>query len=294
LYKTTAVKYKKQSLFIGIFYLPINWYFIKSALNYVSGCLSSSSKYIPSNINYQIMKKAPIIAISIMAIILAWLAYNNLQLNNKLKTVSDELSNYKLPIGCNPCKKYSTTPPFQNLDVRMLKDMALEYRNRMDPTFINNHPSLKDAETIWFSLDSLKRFIWQIETTVCKNKCGDATKNLDMGLRIYYARYPTTGNQATYPQLKGVDPTYKDMHTVFMVPTYDNMNGTVLDHIDFDPSKFDAAKCRYIGLDSTVGTVMAFGGFYNQPAQATGSSSTTAKNHGTLCPPICGTDTFFR
>ena len=240
------------------------------------------------------MKKTPVVVISIMAILLAWLAYNNLQLNNKLKTVSVELGNYTLPGKCNPCKNYSTAPPLQNLDVSLLQDMTQKYKTDMDKNFNKNH-SKSDAQAIWFSLESLKQFIWQIETTVCKNKCGDEAKNIDLGLRIYYARYPTTGNTATFRQLKGVDSTYVDMHTLFMIPTYDNMVDTVVHHIDFDPSKFDAAKCRYITLDNAVGTIMAYGGFPNQPARASGTSSTTAKNHGSLCPPLCGTgDAFFR
>jgi hypothetical protein len=85
-----------------------------------------------------------------------------------------------------------------------------------------------DARSAWFSLDTLKRFIHEIEQSACSS-CGDS---LRLGVRIYYGTYPET-NQWVPATMAGVNPKYAGHHTLLMVPTYWEKQD--LANIDFDP-----------------------------------------------------------
>ncbi len=71
-----------------------------------------------------------------------------------------------------------------------------------------------DARSVWFSLETLKQFLWDIESesATCKSGC----QTLNLGVRIYYAEYPVP----TDPTDKAFPADEKKKHTIFMVPTY--------------------------------------------------------------------------
>jgi hypothetical protein len=91
-----------------------------------------------------------------------------------------------------------------------------------------------DARSVWFSLETLKQFLWEIES---KSATCKGCETLNLGVRIYYGEYAEPDIQ------KGDDPTqfpftHKKMHSVFMVPTYAKKdNGGKLRDYDFNPNQ---------------------------------------------------------
>jgi hypothetical protein len=110
-----------------------------------------------------------------------------------------------------------------------------------------------DARSVWFSLETLKQFLWEIES---KSATCNGCEKLNLGVRIYYGEYAEPDTQ------KGDDPntfpfTHKKMHSVFMVPTYakHGPDGKLRDY-DFNPNQLTVnikgkevgSKCQPITL----------------------------------------------
>lgn len=112
-----------------------------------------------------------------------------------------------------------------------------------------------DARSVWFSLETLKEFVFNIEKSLCNQNCN---QKLELGVRIYYAQYPDIAALRTtytsiqnglslYDDLQDINNRYGKNHTLFMVPTYDKaipvgkklpiQYDTV--HVDFDPWHLD-------------------------------------------------------
>lgn len=207
----------------------------------------------------------------------------------KQKDVKD-----KIPAACTPiCMDYSGVPKFR-MNSNVLKMMSANYFYGNAPV---NHNTLNDAKSVWFSLITLKTFIWQIENAVCMSKKPCKATDSLLGIRIYYARYPVNKfntlwlqYQADLGTLLPSHANYAKQHTFFMVPTFD-INGA---HWDFDP--FSASfnkKC----IPDTLGKTL--GGSWKMSEKSTYIPLTsgfmiaalapnpdpTAKNHGELCPP---------
>jgi hypothetical protein len=223
-----------------------------------------------------------------------------LLLSNKEKT-AETLKKENL-CDSNICMNYSRGGQLHYLDANMLRMMKNEYKR---PTSTSAFASslripTDDADNIWFSLDSLKHFIWEIETKACSTNCSGNNTKLNLGLRIYYARYPSVAGMKATLDLAGLDSKYAEHHTLFMIPTYDNPIDPNM-HIDFDPSQYSKSEkkgdCKYRSLNEFNGQILAFG-FKIQKKQnktspysigSTASStnaSTNALNHGGLCPPL--------
>lgn len=94
----------------------------------------------------------------------------------------------------------------------------------------------RDATSIWFTLDELKGFVQKIEA--CQPKRKGAYKP-QLGIRIYYAKYPHS--LTNFTTLSGLSPDVAGMHTLFMVPTY---NDTAL-HLNVD------FNVDFVGSDSS-------------------------------------------
>jgi hypothetical protein len=82
-----------------------------------------------------------------------------------------------------------------------------------------NFPTVQDSRSVWFSLDDLKDFIAEIEST---------TATGELGVRIYFGEY-STAMLTTQPQ----NAQYAGLHTLLMVPTVEKADG--FNH-DFDPA----------------------------------------------------------
>jgi hypothetical protein len=190
----------------------------------------------------------------------------------------------------NICSDY-TGKPINKLEVRMLQDISSNYKTSVIGASLTNTKIAKtDASNIWFSLDTLKRFIWNIESNTCNINC-DGKKKLELGIRIYFARYPDARTMTHYTDLNNPQTKYfENCHTLFMVPTYDlYYPGKGLQHMDFDPtSKSISANCTIPPIDTLEGsTTIALMLPSPAPQPPTSvSSSTSAQNHGGLCPPL--------
>jgi hypothetical protein len=174
------------------------------------------------------------------------------------------------------CLNYSQDSTYELVDGVLLKLMANNYQRTRQIIPSRNY---LDAASVWFGLEDLKKFIWQIENSVCKNNCPDT---FNLGVRIYYAKYPEidSANILTYPDLINVPDSFGNMHTVFMVPTFDSLtvpgihNDFYLDHSFNTDKGCMPAIIPSDGIINPVAVLMA------------------GKNHGTLCPPICGRTAF--
>lgn len=142
-----------------------------------------------------------------------------------------------------------------------------------------------DAHSICFDLETLKKFIYHVEINAKKNE----VSGKDLGLRMYYSRYPkieSWHNQFTdLSDFTNNSTTrkYEDRHTLIMIPTI-NKKGV---QYDFNPTDI-----------RTYGEKMELFAEYQSGNTATSipaltitkssgsSSNTSGQNHGSLIPPI--------
>lgn len=207
-----------------------------------------------------------------------YLLYKINGLNEKLAAFEEK--NKQQVSDCFSCGDTSGRKPFDYLEVATLKDMASAYqgivRRRVTQSSGN---TVEDASSIWFSLDALKSFIWEIQKDTCGKKDCEG-KPLELGVRIYYARYPQFNLQNTagglrYPDIQAVNKDYENLHTVFMIPTYDSSGYQK----DFDPRYYDEKN-------NCPKTIVADTWPASQRILALTPNNYTAQNHGGLCPPL--------
>jgi len=188
----------------------------------------------------------------------------------------------------NICADYSGKG-ITRYDIGVLKKMSDDDKNAA---------GFKKARNIWFSLDTLKRFIWNIEKNTCGLPCGkDNTFSTPLGIRIYFARYPNAAEMKITPDLQNVDPLFAEQQTLFMIPTFDNVLPTGVQHVDFDPTNtgtFSSINCVFQKIDGSSGQVAALGINHPPPPVSGAVNNTTAQNHGGLCPPVCSGGEAFR
>ncbi len=129
---------------------------------------------------------------------------------------------------------------------------------------INSTLGIEDANSIWFDLPKLKKFISMIEEEAAK--VNPDTTEEDLGIRFYYAAYPKEENwdlMDSHP----VEKEYAEKHTIVMVPTLkrESETGEVL-HFDFNPTNANEEKS--MALSSRKANL-----------------SIIAENNGSLIPP---------
>jgi hypothetical protein len=189
---------------------------------------------------------------------------------------------------CNKvCIDYSGTN-YPLLNGKLLKEMASNYQspNNRNSNFSvmnlagkqkvqkSNNIIVDDANSVWFPLADLKRFLWEIETRVCKNSCS-ILKPSDLGVRIYYARYPETSKYYQLSNGLSLQNNYEWLHTAFMVPTYEDRS--LNQHVDFLlDSPFSEKTCLPTKVPSGDNTNFNISALLPD-----------GKNHGDLCPPLC-------
>lgn len=135
--------------------------------------------------------------------------------------------------NCDSCD-YSTPKQVTTISVNAALQMSrLYYENRLlgnNTGFDNANP---DSRSVWFGLQTLKNFIWKIESEACKDSC---LKNNELGVRIYFAEYPAANILANNPDYSGVNIAYARRHTIFMVPTFGlATSGSPIVDYDFNP-----------------------------------------------------------
>lgn len=192
-----------------------------------------------------------------------------------------------LRANCPACKDYSTIP-LEGMLASTAKELSHNYQTYSQPLLAINGTT-PDASSIWFSLETLKNFIFKIESAVCEKDCSD---KLNLGIRIYYAKYPQS--MSGFPDLAGVDPAFNQHHTLFMVPTF-QADPNSQEHWDFDPWHWGTNNCKPTSMyDWFRQNEKPFGEEYSlifsangpQYFSAAGSGITpSALNHGDLIPP---------
>lgn len=142
----------------------------------------------------------------------------------------------------NPCLNcYNdnfTSEPYDYLDleavvVKMITNyQANQYQRIVDPS-TTVAPIPDDARSVYFSLNKLKSFIFEIERLCCERNCNEVLGEL--GIRFYYGAYNKTSDPLT-----GVRSDYYGKHTLVLVPTYTQIepDGSPI-HIDFSPDRFN-------------------------------------------------------
>ncbi len=164
--------------------------------------------------------------------------------------------------------------PDETLQTSVPNTMSYDFIQMMVDNYRNNHLvaikdklNLDDAHSVHFGLDTLKKFITDIETEAQKNNPGVTEE--DLGIRFYYAAYPTADNWSTMANTT-IGTDYAQRHTLIMIPTLkkEDENGDLLDY-DFNP------------MDSTEGELPAMLTQQNQGL----SGEIMSQNHGALNPP---------
>lgn len=205
------------------------------------------------------MKKLCVILNVVLIGMLVFIACNN---KTKQQGETPPVTQPTQPDNCNNvCMDYSSNPDYTILEAAVVRAMARDYRNT--PNLPDN-----DAHSVWFELDAMKKFIWNIEKSICAQNCN--ARDLKLGVRIYYARYPQTGEGAPEP-FADLPEEYSGKHTVFMVPTYEVRSNANQDFYMDKPF----ANCTPIGIPA------------DGPTDPIGLLMPLGKNHGALCPPVC-------
>ncbi len=175
------------------------------------------------------------------------------------------------PSPCSTCYASDCSVPFDGIDAGLAKLLVGNYRDHHLAVINQNCVTVtprQDSRSVWFSLDKVKRFIYQIESKAC-NMCNDEKPKL--GIRIYFGEYPATAAEAG-----GINTDYLGLHTLLMVPTYDDG----VSNRDFDPAYVNAG-CRPAPLDSVGAVLTALPPDPQDPDQ----SNMNLRNHGYLFPP---------
>jgi hypothetical protein len=197
----------------------------------------------------------------------------------------------KLP--CPDCFDHTLTR-FNGVNAETALMMSNNYKQIDQPLLQipDGGDGIEDANSIWFSLESLKNFIWKIEQASCGRNCAN---NLKLGIRIYYGRYPTT-MQPLFPSL-GED--FAQHHTLFMVPTFQDFSNPQV-HWDFDPWHWGNNNCRPTTMSEYFAhghrpfgseKSLIFSIDENQYFRAADGTLSSALNHGGLIPPFNATGT---
>ena len=129
----------------------------------------------------------------------------------------------------------------------------------------------EDSRAAWFPLETIKKYIWQIERRNCINKCTDS-----LGFKIFYGKYPGISDRSW--NSFGVADRYANHHTVFFLPTY--WDGK--EHIVYDP---------WVGCRGSLNVTDSVPPAIGNPAILTidlVDDGDDAQNHGSLIPPDRG------
>ncbi len=186
------------------------------------------------------------------------------------------------------CMNYNNQLPTE-LPASLVREMIIKYQQNQLQSITANSliPIPADAHSIWFDLDTLKKFIYEIEMNVQNKATSPGSK---LGLRIYYAAYPLISkwSQPGYEALQGflTNPTtmlYEKMHTVVMMPTIQSNNL----YVDFNPA--DATSYggfKSMGVDNPLSDSTFTRKILALMGTASGSSNAIeVRNHGQLIPP---------
>lgn len=180
------------------------------------------------------------------------------------------------------------------LSVGLIYNMTNHYRENKRKNWYSRDgkkDTIYDAHSIWFDLETLKKFIYNIELSAEKKDSNYSSVENRLGIRIYYADYPerNTWNQEYSRDLSSfighpeADRVYENMHTLIMVPTKSKGNL----NIDFDLdnpqiSGRDILIRWHNQPDYRIQSLTFSNNFIRDFEE---SESWDAQNHGSMIPP---------
>lgn len=192
------------------------------------------------------------------------------------------------------CMDYDSYNP-STLQKGLISDMVNIYRiNQGDA--INSKMVQQDAESVWFKLDTIKKFIYHLEKLSEKN----GVTSDKLGLRLYYATYPSKAfwGSAGYKDLGGflgdtIKEQYQKKHTIVMIPTL-NIGGNDTDFNPIDKTSYASGikklRSQFNGEPSTntaegKSAQMGLTGTNSATNSPSGTERMISRNHGNLIPP---------
>lgn len=196
------------------------------------------------------------------------------------------------------CMNYDDQEP-SALEFKLVKEMIKGYKENQLKS-INQELELYDSRLIWFDLETLKKFIYQIETET--REIPGISKG-DLGIHMYYSRYPNkdTWDNDFKTDLNNLlnDPIteqYEHRHTLIMIPTLKNktekssfnMDINLLDKNSYEyglKHVLEDSSNNYNRPISALGVVDSETINTNSKTINTDSKTVKAKNHGRLHPP---------
>ncbi|WP_271729842.1 hypothetical protein [Aquimarina algiphila] len=184
------------------------------------------------------------------------------------------------------CEDYSDKI-VSELRLDLIHTMVKGYRNNQLQSILRDIGD--DAHSIWFDLETLKKFIYHIEHHTEKSKKllskEDQMRIGKLGVRIYYSCYPSEISNGLYPDLNVLPTNYNKRHTLIMLPTMlrDNI------HMDFNPIDeksftLSKEKLKTYFASNSGSSIPALGIFES----SSNNRSTISQNHGGLIPPADG------
>jgi hypothetical protein len=136
------------------------------------------------------------------------------------------------PIEDPICKDYSAEP-LEGINFDAAQSLFATYAYQYSKIDLLPDGVSKDAQSVWFDLITLKKFLYKIEDTLLKQKAAVNAK--DLGIRIYYGSYPDATELAKENSaFFGLPLDYAHHHTVFMIPTFNDATDNKIHH-DFNP-----------------------------------------------------------
>lgn len=169
---------------------------------------------------------------------------------------------------------YNSKP--STLRFSLIQEMTDNYKQTQLRAIENVVPN--DANSIMFDLDTLKKFIGDIESNVKRNQPGMDRK---LAIRMYYAAYPSNTKWAHpgYENLgklldNNITKLYEKKHTLILLPVIKNTRGV---YADFNPLDLST----YEGFKRKIGRQMSF----IMVKDETDNAEVMALNHGQIIPP---------
>lgn len=167
------------------------------------------------------------------------------------------------------------------LKLSLIQEMINNYRDTQLKAIENAGENAveNDANSILFDLDTLKKFMNDIERTVKRNK---PSANKKLAIRMYYAAYPSSKRWADpgYENLEkllsnDITRLYERKHTLILLPAIQNSRGVYTDFNPLDISTYEGLKIRSRKQMS----------FIMVKDERGNDASVMALNHGQIIPP---------
>jgi hypothetical protein len=259
---------------------------------------------------------------------LCWISIIGAYSCKEIEKITDSALPSRATLACPGCTDYNANDSLSGsnnvrvygntagLTVATVKKMANNYITNCQQLLsaANVGGGNLDARSAWFSIGTLKEFIFNIEKSACANSC----TGLDLGVRIYFAQYPDfTDASFTNPgngdpalikrdllPVATQSPNYSKKHTLFIVPTYTKtLSGGTTVHVDFDPWHIGSDCSNPLAIDTLPANTRLLTLSPDQPQYGTTNSAKRAgpikgkgftnnytnsillQNHGNLYPP---------